>query len=378
MEITEIEGVFCNGIKEGKLGLGIVKCRGSVVGVFTKNKIKAAPVIVCREHISDGKIEGLIVNSGNANAFTGKEGIEDAREMCRIAAKLMGCYERDIAVASTGVIGKRLDMKWIKEKASIVFSEIGSSVKHAENFAKAITTTDRFLKKSHSKKPKISAVAKGAGMISPNMATMLCFIFTSASYDSGELYEMLKQAVDNSFNRLSVDGDMSTNDTVLLISTGREKVKKEEFQEKLNEVCLSIARQIAKDGEGATKLIEVYVTGAVDENDAIKAAKAVASSLLVKTAIFGNDPNWGRIIAALGYSGAEVDETISISLEGAGEVKLVEKGKPLNNESIARKVLENSNEIRLVINLHKGTGEGYALGCDLSYEYIKLNSEYTT
>ncbi len=377
MEITEIDGIRCAGIKE-RYGLGIVKCRGVVAGVFTRNKIKSASVKVCMEHISDGKIEGLIVNSGNANAYTGERGIEDAKRICKILANLMKCDERDIAIASTGVIGRFLDMNWIKEKISEVYSNLGNTKKHAEEFARAITTTDRFPKKAYSRHPKISAVAKGAGMISPNMATMLCFVFTDAKFDSGELYEMLKEAVDISFNRLVVDGDTSTNDTVLLISTAREKVDRDEFQQALNNVCLSIAKQIAKDGEGATKLMEVIVEGAKSDEDALRVAKAVASSLLVKTAIFGNDPNWGRIVAAIGYSGADVDETISISLEGAGEVKLVEMGRPLGNEEIAREILKRSDEIRIRINLHKGSCEGYAIGCDLSYDYVRINSEYTT
>jgi glutamate N-acetyltransferase/amino-acid N-acetyltransferase len=249
---------------------------------------------------------------------------------------------------------------------------------HAENFAKSIVTTDRFVKKSADKDAKIAAVAKGAGMIAPNMATMLCFIFTSASFDSGELYEMLREAVDNSFNRLTVDGDTSTNDTVLLISTAREKVEKDVFQQGLSRVCLNIAKQMAKDGEGATKVFEVRVLNAVSKDDAVKAAKAVASSTLVKTAIFGCDPNWGRIVAALGYSGAEVDEKITVVIEGEGEVVLVDEGRPTGNEELAKKILQDSDELLIKIDLHKGYGEGFAIGCDLTYDYVKLNSEYTT
>ncbi|MCX8172532.1 MAG: bifunctional ornithine acetyltransferase/N-acetylglutamate synthase, partial [Archaeoglobaceae archaeon] len=206
MEITDIDGVLCNGIKEGKFGLGLVRFNGTVSGVFTRNKMRAAPVIVCKENISKGYAKGLIVNSGNANAFTGEQGLEDAKEMCRIASKLFGCRSDEVAIASTGVIGRKLDVEWIRKKAPEVFKGLGNSKEHAENFAKAIKTTDKFIKKAYSKNAKISAIAKGAGMISPNLATMLCFVFTSASFESGELNEILRRAV-KPLNRLTVDGD---------------------------------------------------------------------------------------------------------------------------------------------------------------------------
>ncbi len=378
MEIVDIAGVACNGIKR-EYGLGIVRCRGSVAGVFTQNKFKAAPVVVCQEHISDGKIEGLIVNSGNANAYTGSKGIDDAREMCRITAKLIGCSERDIAVASTGVIGRQLDMDWIRSNVHTVYSGIGKTAVHAARFGEAITTTDRFVKKACSHLAKIAAVAKGAGMIAPNMATMLCFIFTSARFDSGELYEMLKSAVDATFNMLSVDGDTSTNDTVLLISTGREKIERGVFEQELEKVCFSIAKQIARDGEGATKVFEVLVCGAESEEDARRVAKAVASSLLVKTAIFGCDPNWGRVIAAIGYSCASVSDELTLSFEAdEREVVLVERGRVTQLEADARELLKGVDELKIKIDLHRGSGEATAIGCDLSYDYVKLNAEYTT
>ncbi len=379
MEITDIAGVYCNGVKEGKFGLGLVKCSGTVAGVFTRNKIKAAPVIVCTENIADGYVKGIIVNSGNANAFTGEQGIEDAREMCRIAAGLFGCNEWEVAVASTGVIGRRLDMEWIRVKAPEVYAGLGNTKAHADNFARSIITTDRFVKKTCSEKARIAAVAKGAGMIAPNMATMLCFIFTSAKFDSGELYEMLRKAVDRSFNRLTVDGDTSTNDTVLLVSTGRERVDAGIFEEELEKVCYSLAKQMARDGEGTTRVFEVAVDGAASDEDADRIARTVASSLLVKTAIFGCDPNWGRIVAAVGYSGADVDEKITLSFENQTDrVLLVDCGRPVGNEREARELLKNSEEFVIKIELEKGKGKGFAIGCDLSYDYVKLNSEYTT
>lgn len=375
MEITDL-GVLCNGIKEGKLGLAIAKFEGAIAGVFTSNKIKAAPVIVCRENISSGYARGLIVNSGNANAFTGEKGLEDAREMCRIAARLLKCSEREIAVASTGVIGRRLDIDWIRKKAPEVYAGLGSSKECAERFSNAIRTTDKFIKKAYSVDAKISAVAKGAGMIAPNLATMLCFIFTAAKFEAGELYEMLKRAV-KPLNRLIVDGDTSTNDTVLLISLGREKVERDLFERELEKVCYSIAKQIARDGEGATKVFEVVVKGAKSERDAEIVAKAIARSLLVKTAIFGSDPNWGRIISAIGYSGAEVDEKITVIFENEEKsVKLVERGFITGKEEEARDLMKK--DFRIIVDLHKGSYEDFSIGCDLSYEYVKINSEYTT
>ncbi|MEM0350207.1 MAG: bifunctional ornithine acetyltransferase/N-acetylglutamate synthase [Archaeoglobaceae archaeon] len=375
MEITDL-GVLCNGLKEGKMGLALAKFKGTVAGVFTNNKIKAAPVIVCKENISSGYVKGLIVNSGNANAYTGKEGLEDAREMCRIAGNLLNCDAREVAIASTGVIGRRLNMEWIRKKALEVFVGLGSSKDCVERFSKAIMTTDKFIKKAYSEKAKISAIAKGAGMICPNLATMLCFIFTSAKFEAGELYEILRNAV-KPLNRLTVDGDTSTNDTVLLFALGKEKIARDIFEEELSKVCYNIARQIASDGEGATKVFEVIVKGAKSEMDAEIVAKTIANSLLIKTAIFGSDPNWGRIISAIGYSGAEIDEVITIAFENEKKrVTLVEKGVITGKEEEAREIMKGN--FRIIVDLHKGTYEDFAIGCDLSYDYVKINSEYTT
>ncbi|MCS7119249.1 MAG: bifunctional ornithine acetyltransferase/N-acetylglutamate synthase [Archaeoglobaceae archaeon] len=375
MEITDLN-ILCNGLKEGKLGLALARFNGTIAGVFTNNRIKAAPVIVCRENISSGFAKGLIVNSGNANAYTGEKGIERAREMCRIAGKLLKCDAREIAVASTGVIGRELDIEWIRKKASEVFAGLGKTRECAERFSNAIKTTDKFVKKAYSNKAKIVAVAKGAGMIAPNLATMLCFIFTSAKFEATELQDMLKNAI-KPLNRLTVDGDTSTNDTVLLVALGDEKIAKEIFEEELRRVCYSIARQIASDGEGATKVFEVIVKGAKNDRDAEVVAKSIAKSLLVKTAIFGSDPNWGRIISTIGYSGAEVDDKITVIFENDEKsVKLVENGFITGKEEEAREIMRR--DFRIVIDLHKGDFEDFAIGCDLSYEYVRINSEYTT
>ncbi len=378
--IENIENLTFNGIKEGKNGLGIVVCKGSVAGVFTKNKIKAAPVKVTMDVVRNGEIEGLIVNSGNANAFTGDLGLENSKKMALLLAEKLEVDEKKIAVASTGVIGKQLDMSWISNRFEVVFKNLGNDRQKALAFAKSIMTTDKFVKECAFKVDDaiVAGIAKGAGMICPNMATMLAFIFTNAHFSSDELQLMLNKVVEKTFNTTVVDGDTSTNDMVLLVSVGNKKVDSETFEKALNEVCFDLAKKIAKDGEGATKLIQVIVEGAKNDEDAFKAAKSIVSSLLVKTAIFGNDPNWGRIVAALGYSNAEVDENLTLAFKNEEKVVLVERGKVLGNEEKARKLLEKSNEVQILIDLHKGNGKGFAIGCDLSYDYVKINAEYTT
>ena len=378
--IENIENLTFNGIKEGKNGLGIVVCKGSVAGVFTKNKIKAAPVKVTMDVVRNGEIEGLIVNSGNANAFTGDLGLENSKKMALLLAEKLEVDEKKIAVASTGVIGKQLDMSWISNRFEVVFKNLGNDRQKALAFAKSIMTTDKFVKECAFKVDDaiVAGIAKGAGMICPNMATMLAFIFTNAHFSSDELQLMLNKVVERTFNTTVVDGDTSTNDMVLLVSVGNKKVDSETFEKALNEVCFDLAKKIAKDGEGATKLIQVIVEGAKNDEDAFKAAKSIVSSLLVKTAIFGNDPNWGRIVAALGYSNAEVDEDLTLAFKNEEKVVLVERGKVLGNEEKARKLLEKSNEVQILIDLHKGNGKGFAIGCDLSYDYVKINAEYTT
>lgn len=379
--ITVIEHLQCCGIKEGKDGLGFVKCKGTCAGVFTQNKLKAAPLIVTRDNLQNGETEGLIVNSGNANAFTGKKGIDNARKMAELLASKMGCDPNSIMVASTGVIGQQLNMDWIREKLEQLYPQLDSTRQSSSDFARSITTTDKFTKEYVVKVEDtfIAGVAKGAGMIAPNMATMLSFIYTDAHFEPKELQEMLTTAVDRSFNVTVVDGDTSTNDMVLLTATGKKKVDRTLFQEGLNKLCFELAKMIARDGEGATKLIVIEVQGAEKEKDAFRSARTIASSLLVKTAIFGNDPNWGRIVAALGYSGIEVDENLSLTLVGGSEsVVLVDKGKIMDSKEDAQKIMENNSEIKFIVDLHKGEHRGFAIGCDLSYEYVGINAEYTT
>jgi len=380
--INAIEGLRCWGIKEGKDGLGIVVCEGMISGVFTTNKIKAAPVKVSAEHVKNGSFKGLIVNSGNANAFTGRKGIENARKMAEMLASKLSCRREEIAVCSTGVIGKQLDMEWIERKLEEVFQRLDSSREAARNFAKAITTTDRFLKEWAVRVGDVvvAGVAKGAGMIAPSMnATMLAFIFTNAKLGKAEMDQALLEAVERSFNVATVDGDTSTNDTVLLVSTGKKEVNFELFKKALTEVCLQLAKLIVRDGEGATKVFEVHVRNAKNDEEARKAAKAIASSLLVKTAIFGCDANWGRIIAALGYSGIELTEKITLYFENTDHrIYLLKEGEQTGLESEASEFLRKVDDFKIIVELDVGSGKGYALGCDLSYDYVKLNAEYTT
>jgi glutamate N-acetyltransferase/amino-acid N-acetyltransferase len=381
--INAIGSLKCYGIKDAKAGLGIVVCRGTISGVFTKNRIKAAPVRITSEHVKRGKFRGLIVNSGNANAFTGEKGIEDARRMAELISLKLNCTPEEIAVCSTGVIGRRLDMEWIESRIDEVFSRLENSREAARKFASAITTTDRFPKEYAVRLDGaiIAGVAKGAGMIAPNLATMLSFIFTNAKLRKAEQDKALVKAVENSFNLATVDGDTSTNDTVLLVSTGEKEVDLDAFTEALTDVCFNLAKMIVKDGEGATRVFEVHVRNAKDDEEAKRAAKTVASSLLVKTAIFGCDPNWGRIIAALGYSGIETGENITLYFEdpkALERVYLLENGLQTGLEEIASNFLRKEDDFRIVIELEVGDGNGLAIGCDLSYEYVKINSEYTT
>ena len=385
--ICAIEGVRANGIKEGKKGLTIILCDGETAGVFTNNKIKAAPVILTEKNLlSTGRLKGIIANSGSANAFTGKEGYEDAVKMARLLAEAIDSPVEEIGVASTGVIGERIDFDWIQKKFGAVFLKISNTEDASKMANRGIMTTDTREKEFaiEYKGVKIGGIAKGSGMIAPDMATMLSFIYTDAKFSSKVLRRSLMRAVDKSFNMLSIDGDTSTNDTVLLTATGDFSMREEDFQRALDEVCLELARKIALDGEGATKYVEVRVKGAKKREDARIAAKSVVNSSLVKTAIFGGDPNWGRIIAALGYSGAEIDgDKISLFLGNPDEEVKDQNTVILNGEVLRldeerfREIL-SKDKIIIEVDLGLGRGEAISFGCDLSYDYVKINGAYRT
>jgi glutamate N-acetyltransferase/amino-acid N-acetyltransferase len=386
--ICAVKGVSAWGVRQDKYGLALIIAQGSAAGVFTRNRVTAAPIILTREHLEGGRLSAVIVNSGNANAFTGQEGIVDARDMAKLAAKGPGLDERTVAVASTGVIGHRLNLDIIRSQVGDVTAGLTDSAEGSTAAAKAIMTTDTFAKETAVELPdgtRIGGIAKGSGMIAPNMGTMLAFLYTDASINPGELGMYLKQAVDKSFNMVVVDGDTSTNDMVLITATGQMDhevglTDAEEFGQGLEAVCTTLARMIAKDGEGATKLIEVRVTGAADDDDAAVAARAVVASPLVKSAIFGRDPNWGRVVAALGYSGAEIEQD-RISLTFASDhssVMLVDKGRVVSTSEDTLNGIMGSKEVIISADLGLGSGCATAWGCDLSYEYVRINAVYTT
>ena len=360
----------------------------STVGMFTTNKIKAAPVKLAIKRLSGQKnCQAIIINSGNANACTGQGGMKNAREMTVMTAGALGISPDLVHVSSTGVIGVQLPMK----KISRAIPELVRYKSHLSlaDTASAIMTTDRF-PKVISKKVRIGkrtgtivGITKGAGMICPNMATMLCYILTDISISSTLLKCALKEAVDRSFNRLAVDNDMSTNDSVFAMANGllgndpikRSSKEYKDFSGTLSGLTYDLAKMIARDGEGATKLIEVIVKGAKSETDADRVARAISGSMLVKTAVYGNDPNWGRIVAAAGYSGVNINENkIDIYI---GRVKVMGNGIGTDREKLAFRALQNKTVI-ITVDLGAGDKMVRALSCDLTEKYIAINAEYRT
>jgi glutamate N-acetyltransferase/amino-acid N-acetyltransferase len=387
-----LAGAVYAGIKQKSkdtLDLGAIYSEATctAAGVFTTNKLKAAPVLLDKERLQKyGKARAVIVNSGCANACTGEQGMANAITTAEMTAKKLGIKSEDVLVSSTGVIGVQLPM----DKMEDGINRLTFSTEGGFNLARAIMTTDTKPKniaiKVRNGKTEfcIGGIAKGAGMIHPNMATMLCFLTTDAAVESQFLKSSLKKAVDATFNMISVDGDTSTNDTVLLLSNGLAgnrtitpgSESARAFQEALNKVCLHLAKCIARDGEGATRLIEVVVNGARTRSEARRAARTIASSPLVKTAVHGGDPNWGRIIAAAGRSGAELEPEKSEVF--INNLCLFKSGMPLAFEKKTAAAMLAQDEVLLRVELNLGKGQASAWGCDLSEEYVVINSEYTT
>jgi glutamate N-acetyltransferase/amino-acid N-acetyltransferase len=383
-----LAGAVHTGIKsKGELDLAIL-CSGvpcKAVGVFAANQIKSAPIILSQRHIEKGRAQAIVANSGCANACTGGQGLADAREMAELTAARLGISPEEVLVASTGVIGVPLPMD--KIRAGIL--KIKPTPKGGHDFCRAIMTTDTRPKEMavqvdlKGTKFTIGGVAKGAGMIHPNMATMLCFIATDAVVSADFLPAALHKAVDGSFNMVSIDGDTSPSDCVFLLANGlagNEPIGFDNggaFQEALTAVCTHLAKSMARDGEGATKLIEVTVERAADRGGARQAARTIAGSPLVKAAIHGNDPNWGRIVAALGRSGARVrEDRLDVYLN---DVCVMKQGcpAPFSKEEMISALAKGDNVlIKLCLNL--GDGQATAWGCDLSEEYVRINSAYTT
>ncbi|MEN2993810.1 MAG: bifunctional glutamate N-acetyltransferase/amino-acid acetyltransferase ArgJ [Thermodesulfovibrio sp.] len=356
-----------------------------IAGVFTTNQIKAAPVKICMKRIKAGIGQALILNSGNANACTGHKGVEDALKVTDYLAEKLNINKNYVFPLSTGVIGVPLPLDRMINAVDELVRTIGNA--SPTQVAEAIMTTDTFPKLTFRQIEEASpitilGICKGAGMISPNMATMLCTILTDAKINSDLMKELLRDAVFQSFNCITVDGDMSTNDTVLMLANGESEVKIErktsiykEFKNALNDLCIELAQMIVRDGEGATKFVTVIVKEARTYQEAKKVAKSVANSLLVKTALYGNDPNWGRIIAAVGYSGVPVkEENIEIYIN---DICLFQKGLPTMKEEELKESLKQK-EIEILINLNSGKGQAKLFTTDLSEDYVKINSVYTT
>ena len=372
---------------EDKLDLAILysEVPSAAAGVFTTNRIKSAPVILSQRHLSKRQAQAIVVNSGCANACVGEQGLVDALEMARLVAAKLDILPEDVLVASTGVIGIPLPMTQIR--AGI--ERIRLHQRGGHDFARAIMTTDTKPKEIAAEvdmggvKFTIAGVAKGAGMIHPDLATMLCFIATDALVNVEFLQPALQKAVNTSLNMVSIDGETSPSDCVFLLANGlagNEMISfdnSEAFQEALNEVCVYLAKSIARDGEGATKLIEVTVEGATKHAEARQAARAIASSPLVKAALHGSDPNWGRIVAALGRSGTEViEDKLDVYLN---DTCVMKQGNPTSfSKEEMRTALAIANNVLIRVCLNLGDGTATAWGCDLSEEYVRINSAYTT
>jgi len=360
-----------------------------VAAVFTTNRVKAAPVLLDEERVKAGTCRALVVNSGNANACTGDRGMVDAVATARLVAERIGAPEESVLVASTGVIGVPLPMDRLSAAIPALAEKLGASA--LDDVAAAIMTTDTFPKleartgTAGGVSYTVAGIAKGAGMIMPNMATMLAFIVTDAAVEQDFLQKVFRDGVDRSFNAITVDGDTSTNDTALIMANGAAgntpltagSPEGAEFVRLLDDVLLSLAKQIVRDGEGATKFVTVTVKGAVSDADAKRAAMAVANSCLVKTAFFGQDANWGRIFCAVGYSGAEVDQARAELF--FDDVRMVRDGLFAGGDAEARgSAVLRQKEFTVTVDLHLGEGAATVYTSDLSYEYVKINADYRT
>lgn len=380
--ICAVEGVTACGIKEGKFGLALIRAQGTAAGVFTNNRVSAAPVELMKARIKGGRLEAVVANSGCANAYTGRRGYDDAAEMTRVAGETLGVDPGRIGIASTGVIGRYLDIPLITRQCRQIAPDLARSPAAEAAAAMAIMTTDTFPKHAlvQAGSFTVAGIAKGSGMIAPNMGTMLAFLYTDADIGAVRLKQALRIATRRSFNRVVVDGDTSTNDIALCTATGEAgAVPYADFCTALDTCCRSLAQQIAADGEGATKLLEVTVKGAPDERGAADVARTVVGSPLVKTAVYGEDPNWGRVVAAAGRAGVKFDpDAISLSIGGGGaEYPLVVNGEIIADLRKAKEAM-HGRRIVFTLNLAAGEAEATAWGCDLTEKYVEINGRYTT
>ncbi len=385
-------GVHC-GIRKNRakkdLGLIVSDRPASAAAVYTRNLVKGAPLTVTQAHIADGRARAIVCNSGIANtcAF---DGIEKAEAMCALTAEALGIDAADVVVASTGVIGPSIDIAPIA--AGLPRLAAALSAQGSADAAEAIMTTDTRKKEfavtfqADGRTCTLGGIAKGSGMIAPNMATMLCFLTTDAAIAPQLLHEALLAVVDDTFNMLSVDGDTSTNDMVVVLANGaagntlvtEKNADYDAFLEALHALCAAICRHLAADGEGATKLLKCRVSGAASVKDARLAAKAVANSALLKAAMFGADANWGRVLCAIGYSGAAVDvHAVDVAFaSAAGSIDVCRNGAGIPVDEDKAKGILSEKEIVIDIRLHDGDAAAVAFGCDLTYEYVKINGDY--
>ena len=376
--------------KSGNLDLAVIytEKEAAVAGTFTQNRVAAAPVFASKEVVANGKAHAIVANAGCANACTGEQGDKDAHRMQRLAAEALGCKEKEVIVGSTGVIGVTLPMDKIETGIKAAIGEL--SAEGSVNAGNAIITTDTYSKacavsaKIGGREVRFGAIAKGSGMIRPNMATMLAFLTTDAAIDQKLLQKALSEVVEKTFNMISVDGDMSTNDMAIVLANGEAgNVKIEEegadyeaFKAVLHDVCRGLAKHIASDGEGATKFLTIHVTSAKDFADAKQVGMAVANSPLVKTAFFGEDPNWGRVICAVGYSGIPMEGEKTVVKFGG--IPVYAHGVPVSVDEEAMKKVMAEHDILIDIDLGMGHAEATVWTCDFSYEYVKINGEYHT
>ena len=393
--VTFAKGFTAAGVKagikkSGNLDVAVIytKTQAVVAGTFTQNKVAAAPVYVSKEVVATGTAHAIVANAGCANACTGQQGLDDAHKMAKIAADELGVNADDVIVGSTGVIGVNLPMD--KLEAGIKDAVANLSADGSDNAGRAIITTDTHSKsvtcefELSGKTVRMGAIAKGSGMIRPNMATMLCYITTDIAIDQALLQKAVSGCVEKSFNMISVDGDMSTNDMVIVLANGEAnnaKITEENadyqiFFDKLMMLCTELAKQIAADGEGASKFLTINVKGAKSFADAKTVGMAIANSPLVKTAFFGEDPNWGRVICAVGYSGADMVPEKTVVKFGGITIFANGPGATYDEKALAHVMKEK--DIVIDIELNMGQEDATVWSCDLSYEYVKINGEYHT
>lgn len=393
--VTFAKGFTAAGVKagikkSGNLDVAVIytKTQAVVAGTFTQNKVAAAPVYVSKEVVATGTAHAIVANAGCANACTGQQGLDDAHKMAQIAADELGVNADDVIVGSTGVIGVNLPMD--KLEAGIKDAVANLSIDGSDNAGRAIITTDTHSKsvtcefELSGKTVRMGAIAKGSGMIRPNMATMLCYITTDIAIDQALLQKAVSGCVEKSFNMISVDGDMSTNDMVIVLANGEannakitaENADYQIFFDKLMMLCTELAKQIAADGEGASKFLTINVKGAKSFADAKTVGMAIANSPLVKTAFFGEDPNWGRVICAVGYSGADMVPEKTVVKFGGITIFANGTGATYDEKALAHVMKEK--DIVIDIELNMGQEDATVWSCDLSYEYVKINGEYHT